>query len=218
MIPKTFCITLKGNPDRTNYAVQHFKQHNLDVEMFEGINGRQFGLDTKIPYLYDTPNWCADNGTPWYLSQGAIGCLLSHYILWKIMLYLPYDEFLVFEDDVFLCDDFEVKLLEYKTQLPDDWQYCFVGFCCLNNDKKIDISKNIIKPNNPPMCTHAYMVKKSALQTLIDTNSVACGPVDIQIATRSLPKLQYYVMVPPLADQFSLQPNKDPIFKSTVSY
>lgn len=214
-IPKAFCLTLKETPKRKEYADAHFKNHNLEVDFFEGIHGKKFGLSSNIPYTDDVPNWSPDDGTPHFISQGHVGCILSHYILWKVLSYLPYNEYLILEDDVVLCDNFKEKLIHYKSQLPEDWQYAFIGHCCLCSEEgRFHVSENIIQTTEPPMCTHAYMIKKSALPILIETNSLAWSHIDIQIKKRSLPKLKYYVMVPPLADQISINNPIDVSFKS----
>ena len=214
-LPKMFCITLKDTPKRSEYAEQHFKEKNVDVEFFEGINNKKFGLTTLIPYMDDQPNWKPGEGTPFYISQGHIGCILSHYMLWKTLSYLPYEEILIFEDDVILADNFTEKFIEYKKQLPDDWQYVFVGHCCAAPDHyQVKVANNIVTSMLPPMCTHAYMVKKSSLPVLMDTNHVAWSHIDIQIQKRSLQHLQHYVFVPPLAEQISINNPKDSIFFS----
>ena len=210
---KSFCITLKDHPKRTEYAKNHFKQHDLDAELFEGIDAKKFGLSTKIPYVDDYPNWDKDCGTPHFISQGQVGCILSHYMLWRIMEYLPYEEYLILEDDVELCENFKEKLLDVKSRLPEDWQYCFVGHCCLNKEGSLQIDDGIIQTVTSPLCTHAYMIKKSALKTLIDTNSIAWAHIDIQIQKRSLCNLNYYVADPPLAEQLSIT-NPGETFKS----
>jgi len=218
ILPKTFCITLKDHDKRTDYAKNHFEEHGLDVEFFEGIDAKKFGLSTKIPYTDDDPNWNKDCGTPHFISQGHVGCILSHYMLWRIMEYLPYGEYLILEDDVELCKNFKEKLLNVKSRLPENWQYCFVGNCCLNKQDSIQIDDGIIQTVTPPLCTHAYMIKKSALSTLIETNSIAWSHIDIQIQKRSLPHLNYYVLDPPLADQLSIT-NPGETFQSlTKSY
>ena len=211
--PKTFCISLKDYPKRKEYSKNHLEYHGIDAEMFEGINGKKFGLSTKIPYTDDDPNWNKDCGTPHFVSQGHVGCILSHYMLWKIMEYLPYNEYLILEDDVVLCDGFKEKLLDVKSRLPGNWQYCFIGHCCLNKENSVHIDEGIIQTEHPPLCTHAYMIKRSALPVLIETNSIAWSHIDIQIQKRSLPHLDYYVLDPPLAEQLSIT-NPGKTFKS----
>ena len=216
--PETFCLSLKDYPERKIYAEKHLEDNGINAKMFEGINAKKFGLSTKIPYTDDNPNWDKDCGTPHFISQGHVGCILSHYMLWRVMEYLPYEEYLILEDDVVLCEGFKEKLLDAKSRLPEDWQYCFVGNCCLNKEDSLQIDDGIIQTVTPPLCTHAYMIKKSALKTLIDTNSIAWSHIDIQIQKRSLSNLNYYVLDPPLADQLSIT-NPGEIFESlTNSY
>ena len=125
------------------------------------------------------------------------------------------EEILILEDDVVLCKDFKVKLMEYKNQLPDDWQYTFVGHCCLPpKEYQQEINSNVITCSHPPMCTHAYMIKKSSIPILLETNSIAWAHIDIQIQKRSLKRLKHYVFIPPLAEQKSLNSEYTSIFKS----
>ena len=216
---KTFCLTLKDTVERKKYAQEHFLENGLDVQFFEGINGKKFGLETKIPYMDDRPNWIPDDGPMYFISSGNIGCILSHLMLWKTLSYLPYEEILIFEDDVVLCDNFKQKFLDYKNQLPEDWQYVFVGHCCLPSEEyQIKISENIITTTHPPMCTHAYMIKKSAIPILIETNSLAWSNIDIQIQKRTLKHLSFYIFNSPLAEQKSINCNSDKIFKSLTTY
>ena len=100
VLPKIFCLTLKDTPQRKEYAERHFKQNGLEVEFFDGINGAKFGLRTTIPYKDDNPD-----GPDYFIKQGRIGCLLSHYMLWQTLWHLPYEEILILEDDAFLCEN-----------------------------------------------------------------------------------------------------------------
>jgi len=209
-LPKIFCLTLKDTPKRKEYAIQYFKQQGLDVEFFDGINGAKFGLKTTIPYKDDDPT-----GPDYFIKQGRIGCLLSHYMLWQTLWYLPYDEILILEDDAILCDNFKEKFVEFKNKLPSDWEYVFVGHCCLPPEKyQIKISDNIITTTHSPMCTHAYMIKKSSIPVLLDTNHQALAAVDIQIQKKTLKILKHYVFLPPLIDQFTLKTEENSIFSS----
>ena len=205
-LPKIFCLTLKDTPKRREYAEQHFKENGLDVEFFEGINGTTFGLRTTIPYKDDNTE-----GYDYFISSGHIGCILSHLMLWKTLQYLPYEEIIILEDDVILCNNFINKLNVYKSQLPNDWQYVFVGHCCLPPENyHIKVTENIITTTHPPMCTHAYMIKKSSIPVLLETNHQAWAAVDIQIQKKTLKILKHYVFLPPLIDQVTLLKQRQP--------
>lgn len=208
--PKIFCLTLKETIVRKQHAIKEFSKHNLDVEFFEGINGTTFGLKTIIPYKDDNPD-----GDDYFITSGHIGCILSHLMLWKTLQYLPYEEIIIFEDDLILTENFKNKFIEYYTQLPSNWQYVFLGHCCLAPDEyNTKISTNILSSIHPPMCTHGYMIKKSSLPILIETNSIAWSHIDIQIQKKTLKKLQSYICMPPLVDQLSIQHDNKSDFKS----
>jgi GR25 family glycosyltransferase involved in LPS biosynthesis len=210
ILPKIFCLTLKDTPKRREYAEQHFKQHGLEVEFFNGINGKKFGLKTIIPYKDDNPD-----GDDYFISSGHIGCILSHYMLWQTLMYLPYEEILILEDDVVLCENFITEFSKYKVQLPDDWQYTFVGHCCLPPEYyQLKINDSIITTTHPPMCTHAYMIKKSSIPILLDTNHRAWSHIDIQIQKSSLKQLKHYIFLPPIAEQMSIKHDDKSDFKS----
>jgi GR25 family glycosyltransferase involved in LPS biosynthesis len=158
------------------------------------------GLDTKLSYLDDHPNWTPEDGPTYRISQSVLGCSMSHYTIWRIMEYLDDDYFLVVEDDVELCEGFKEKLMATIQNLPSDWQFVFVGHCCLD-PKMLMVREGIAHTPNPPMCTHAYMVRKTAVKHLIETNELMYAPIDIQLKKRTLPTISHYSLVPPLATQ-----------------
>lgn len=203
--PKVFCVTLKETPKRTEYAHNHFKQHGLDVEFFEGIYGPTFGLKTTIPNNFENAD-----GSDYFIKSGRIGCFLTHLMLWKTLLHNNYDEILVVEDDVVLVENFKEKLIDIKNRLPVDWQYVFVGHCCLPKlEFQTKIDKGILSSTQAPMCTHAYLIKKSSIPVLIETNRQVSAAIDIQIQKNSLPNLKYYILNPPLAKQLSYTKESD---------
>lgn len=203
-VPRTFCVTLRETPKRREEAQKYFDEIKWPVEFFEGIHGESFGLKSTIPNYDKLP------GREYFITQGAVGCLLSHLMLWNVLIHQPEEEFLILEDDVKLCDDFTERYEKFRAELPDDWQMAYLGYLIPGGsygEGITHVSENIIICK--PVCTHAYMVKKSALKTLIETNQLAWSPLDIQIIERSLPKLKYYAIKEPLITQRSVLNIKD---------
>lgn len=204
-VPRTFCVTLRETPKRKEFAIKYFKEVGLDVEMFDGIDGKSFGLKSTVP------NYSAIPGREYFITQGAVGCLLSHLTLWNVLQHLPEDEFFIVEDDALLGDKFFERFETYRAELPSDWEIAYVGWFPpggeLAKDPPTNVSENIIIIK--PAATHAYLVKKSALKTLIETNQVAWDTLDTQIAKRSLPKLKHYAFKSPLVAQRSLPDLKE---------
>jgi GR25 family glycosyltransferase involved in LPS biosynthesis len=198
--PTTFCVSLKRAAERREKVVKHLNERGIEFHLFDAIHASKMGLETRYAYLDDKPNWQPEDGPPYKISQPVLGCSLSHYVIWRIAQYLPDDYFLIVEDDVYLCEGFKDKLIDVITRLPEDWQYVFVGHCCMGNNFT-HVRGNIVASTFAPLCTHAYLVKKSALQHLIDTNEMMYAPIDIQLQKRSLTSISHYSIVPPLATQ-----------------
>ena len=199
-VPRTFCITLRETPERKETAKKYFETLGLNVEFFEGVHGQSFGLKTTIP------NYNVIPGREYFIPQGAVGCILSHLMLWNVLQHLPEEEFLILEDDIIVPDDYAAKFDKLKSELPADWEICFVGWSPAGNEyskvPSTHITENIVVTT--PVCTHAYMVKKSAIKTLIETNQLAWDALDHQILRRSLPKMKHYAFSPPLITQRSV--------------
>jgi GR25 family glycosyltransferase involved in LPS biosynthesis len=209
-IPRTFCITLKETPKRKLQAEKYFKEIGLEVEFFDGIHGATIGLNSIQPNEIEFP------GSDVYITQGAIGCYLSHLCLWKHLLCLPDEEFLVLEDDVCFVDGFMEKFDKYYQQLPSDCQFVYVGRLPYGRDENFrGISKNISIQKSAG--THAYLIKKSSLPIFIDNiKNASCG-IDLLLIERVLPKVSYYVFTPTLAEQHSFELGlNDPIWASLV--
>jgi GR25 family glycosyltransferase involved in LPS biosynthesis len=198
--PTTFCISLKSAVKRRETVSNHLKSHGIDFHLFDAINGPRMGLDTRLSYLDDHPNWKPEDGPTYRIGQGVLGCAMSHYTVWRIMEYLNDDYFFVVEDDVELCEGFKEKLMATIQNLPSDWQFVFVGHCCLD-PKMVMVREGIANTPHPPMCNHAYMVRKTAVKHLIETNELMYAPIDIQLQKRTLPTISHYSLVPPLAIQ-----------------
>lgn len=198
-----FCITLKGNTARQEACRKRFEEAGIDVEFFEGVDGKKLGLEPTIPYMVDQPNWKPGDGPMYFITQGHVGCILSHMFLWNTLKHIAgEDEFTIFEDDVTLCEGFKAEFDRLRADAPKDWSILFLGHCCLPNQHLV-ITPGLVETNYPPLCTHAYCVKKSALDHLFKTNMVVWGPIDIQMRARSLPNMRFYSMLPPIADQLS---------------
>lgn len=198
------CVHLPRLPFRKESAQREFDRERLQVRWWEGIDAKQFGLHTLLPYMDDQPNWKPEDGPPYRISQGQVGCLLSHWSLWNCLLWSDRDWHLICEDDIQLMPDFAQRAVDAIAAAPSDWQYLFFGHSCLSVGHRIN--SHWVAPSRPPFCTHCYCVRASALPTLIATNRICYSHIDIQIAKRSLPHLRYYAADPPLATQLSTEP------------
>jgi GR25 family glycosyltransferase involved in LPS biosynthesis len=111
------------------------------------------------------------NPTGWYLSE--IGIMASHYVAWKNFLNTEYEYMLLFEDDVYVADNFLELFAERYKELPSDWEAFY--FCTPEvkfdvrfvNGTDRSISENLCEPYHY-WSSAGYAVSKSGAAQLVD--------------------------------------------------
>ena len=89
-------------------------------------------------------------------EQGWRGCYDSHLRLVNNLKSQNFKYYLIFEDDVEVCDNFIENLQNTLNKLPNDWELLFLGGW--NVGEKINYI-NGIDIANKVYCTHAFMFK-----------------------------------------------------------
>lgn len=192
MNTKAFCLTLRQFPERTAAALAEFKKCRIAVEMFNGISGHEYGLKSARVEPID--------GKPYDMPGGYVAMNVSHYMLWETLMHLGGDEFLIFEDDVVLPEDFQARFAKHRAALPDDWQIAFMGW---DSDGLRTTFNDLTIQQRWFWGTHAYLVKREALPVLMETNHICSHHIDTQIIRRTLEPghLRWYNFFPSLVSQ-----------------
>ena len=170
-------------------------EQGWEVKPFKGFDNKgEIHLKTNHAYELDHP------GSDYRIGPSSIGNILAHWILWRALEAFGEDDYYhVMEDDVRLREGWKPAYEMAMDSVPDDWDMIYAGSCCILKSNQPHVKNNIYE--GCPLCTHWYLVRHRALRTLIETNSIAWGPIDIQINQRSAPRLKVYSILPRLADQ-----------------
>ena len=170
------------------------KEQGFDPKVWGAFdNKHRWNLIT--PYLYEEDH----PGSGFRISGSVIGCLLGHWTLWKALDYLGDDEwYSIMEADIKFVDGWRERYDAAMSDVPSDWDMLYAGSCCAK-DTGHHVAGDVY--TGKPMCTHWYMVKHTALKTLIHTNQQAWAPIDVQLILKTHPKLKVYCILPRLADQ-----------------
>lgn len=103
-----------------------------------------------------------------FMTDGGLGCLLSHIELWKKAIELDHP-ILVFEDDVQLSPEFDQLFPELLRQLPDDFGLLYLADM-VNNRKTRAAAKPFTsllhRLDGEHWGTYAYMISPEAAQIL----------------------------------------------------
>jgi len=102
---QAYCINLVRNPERRASAQAEFDREGLDVAFFRATDGKA-----------EAPEGLMITKSEW-------GCADSHIRVWRDMVEKGHEMALVFEDDISLVPNFNLKLREIVAELPDDWDY-----------------------------------------------------------------------------------------------
>lgn len=208
-IPRTFCITLKETPLRRKGFLESTSTLGFPIMMFEGVLGSRLGLVPKFSNEFECPSQKI------MLNENAIGCNMSHFMLWQVLKYMPEDEFFVLEDDAVLDVNFLDKFHSAYNELPEDWEMAYVGWLPNDEDRNPIVVNDQISIRTVS-ATHAYLIKKSILPRLCESILPFQSNIDLTIIHKVLPHIKYYVFDPSIVSQRSYLNTSDAVWASLV--
>lgn len=129
---------------------------------------------------FDPHGW---NGRGWKIGEFAIWA--SNYTAWKKFAKTDHEMLMLIEDDIVLEKNFNQKLIEYISELPDDWDFFTVYMPPTGNDrykkerKSLDIDReNICRVYQSWSCL-CYIVSKRGVNKLLQqVKDNVNGPID----------------------------------------
>jgi glycosyl transferase family 25 len=126
---KIFVIHYSKLVDRKRHILEQFKKHNItDYEFIEKYDKDE--ITNTQSSLFDI-NY----------KKSTMSLTLKHMYVYN-RIAKNYENALIFEDDVILCDNFSEKLNKYMSQLPKNYDMLFIGDGC-----NLHIEKHTLSPN-----------------------------------------------------------------------
>ena len=169
-----YAILLDGYAER-RYNVRK-QLSGLKYTVFRAVNGRRLtNFDITVREKIVRNN-CT--GRP--LKVGEIGCLLSHFLVWKEFANSAIPYALIFEDDLKIVGSLR-ELIPALLSFGDfDLLYLGHGFEDKNGTIVHKVQNYEIRRSIKPLCTHAYLVSNNGAKNLVRflLNHPTCVPVD----------------------------------------
>jgi glycosyl transferase, family 25 len=126
---KIFVLHYSKLVDRKKNILEQFQKHNItDYEFIEKYDKDEITDDESS--LFDI-NY----------KKSTMSLTLKHFYVYKLIAE-NYENALIFEDDVILCDNFIDKLNNYMSQLTEDYDMLFIGDGC-----NLHIEEHRLTPN-----------------------------------------------------------------------
>tara|TARA_R110000824_G_scaffold185608_7_gene366598 strand:- start:2070 stop:2717 length:648 start_codon:yes stop_codon:yes gene_type:complete len=140
-----YCINLDRRPDRWEQFKNLWDGLGIDIQRFPAVDAR------NLTYEEGTYR---DNDE--FHNKSSIGCALSHVQVMERSVYSGHKEILVLEDDAQPCKNFKEKFSEFYSQLPEDYNFCYLGGTNMAPPEKI--TENVGRSMDTKS-TVAYLVK-----------------------------------------------------------
>ena len=160
------CVNLVRRDDRKREMVVKLEKVGVKCDFIEAVDGKELVVDDVILKMF--------RGNDFGSRVGVIGCALSHYGLWEMMVREEREMWLILEDDVEFCDNFVFKVNVVLDMMHQkDWDIVYLGYSVRGDvrDSRVmdicvyDCDKNIGG-------TFGYLIKKSGAKKFVDFISV----------------------------------------------
>jgi glycosyl transferase family 25 len=175
---KTYAIALRRSKERYNYIQNHLKQTGLDYRIIDAIDGSKFTTQD----LEANCDMNEVNKLRWWLTNGAIGCALSHYACYEAIVKSKDKAGFVVEDDAVLpsyigsiLNDIEKNIDENEVVLL---YYTSFGECKLSNIGRVDLDYgSLVFPLDikQTVTATAYVIGRNAAAGMLE----AAKPISV---------------------------------------
>jgi len=191
---KYYCISLRETPERTARVKAEFEREGVPVTWVWGIFGKSMEIKSETPMH-----------SVYFVNRGVTALVLSHHFAWNMAQHDQAEEFMVFEDDVVLPENFLAKWATIRAKVGDEIDGVYLQSCCVDDQKWKQKYHDELWDVRYPLCTAAIWWRQRAIPTLVEHTKPANTPVDILLEQKALRHLKVLTVLPELVSQLTLQ-------------
>ena len=162
---EVYLLNIPRLQKRRNYMMEQFKKNNINAKIHYGVDKKNIDMDFLLNLKKE------GKVTDEYIEsikrkkKGSLACLLTHVSLWEKLRSSDKNNFLIFEDDCYLKNNFINLARDNLKYVPDDWDMIWLGHGKLKGEK---INERVLVPENNPgigknALHHCYMIKKTSI-------------------------------------------------------
>ena len=183
---KSYIINLEKEKEKYNLCLKNLTKINIKPERFNAIYVENENDEEIKKITYPSVQYTIKNGRSTHNnigSKGAIGCYLSHTILWQMLLNSDEEMFLIFEDDVDINinnNNFTNKINKTINLInKNDWDIIYLCYFTFNLQHN---NKSYFKINNLIYGTHSYIINKKGARKLLELSLPIVDQIDSYMA------------------------------------
>jgi GR25 family glycosyltransferase involved in LPS biosynthesis len=189
---KCFIINISNTKEgkrRWNLIQTHNILKNINFIKFEAINGRKYKYFNElrqgiVSLKWDQGIWLNGKSKMVHMDPGEIGCILSHFNIWKEISKNKIPITLILEDDAIVIQKKFISIIKsLMNKLPSNWDILLLGFYLNrgNFDKKV--TKDIYRVKDFVLC-HSYLVSLDGANKLLKLGIID-KPLDTWLSSKS---------------------------------
>lgn len=190
MIKHCFYINLERRKDRKFFIENELNKSKYLKNIyknFEAVDGYKIHPRTTKENLLSEnaiDDILMDTVTAWGLSltQGGLGVLLSYIKLFELIQTLD-SPVITFEDDVILDENFDNILEKIIRELPNDFDFCYLGYGDVEIEKT-EFSNSLSIPKGMITCLPSLIISPKGAKNLLDKLKNVDNQIDTAIYTK----------------------------------
>jgi GR25 family glycosyltransferase involved in LPS biosynthesis len=192
-INKYFYVNVDDKMDRKIFMESQILKSKIltdNIVRYSAVDGKKIDLG-NIPYDI-TPNAINDLHKTKHdfpglqLTIGALGFWYTHISILKMSIDLN-ETLLILDDDVYIKDSFDLDLNDVLSELPEDFDFCYLSRLNLDNQKK-QYSKHLHIPIAHIFGPNGYIVSPNGSKKILNH----IFPISCQMDTRLI-EIQKYI-------------------------
>ena len=181
----TLVINLDKSPNRLKSISTQLSRNNLSFERISAIDGSKLKEDRIKEITFPLDHFDSKVRFTRALTNGEIGCFLSHRKCWETLVESNKQWALILEDDIQIAP-IARNYLATSAWIPPD-----VRMCQISNltpfqiglidgvERPIDNFLSIVKPRYPtPLGTQAYLISRDCAYRALELSTKLVAPVD----------------------------------------
>lgn len=154
--------------DRKKDLINHLSEIGISnyewVELYDKDDWNIEEIKKEYPNIFNEITKASGGTRP--LKWSEISIALKHCHLIKKLYESNSEYFFILEDDVVFCYEFFDYYEKMLKQLPNDWDFVWVGTCCGLHVKSEE--NRYVYPMKQSRCAHAYLISKNCASKIIN--------------------------------------------------
>ena len=181
-----FVINLDRSKDRLDAITRKLDALGIDFQRVPGVDGFKISEEQKRELLYPIDHFESKVRFTRELTNGEIGCFLSHRECWKRLLDSDEKWALIMEDDIQISKR-AAEYMKTDAWIPQEVEIC--QFSALSDEINGRISRRstigvdeflrLVEPIYPtPLGTQCYLISRKAASAVLNDSKKLPAPVD----------------------------------------